>query len=232
MFLSVFLLLLLPWSLLSAAPSSVRFLAWDEPTAARRLAAGVTPVTGLHPLQRTGTYKITVEDGKFQILALDKKSADGKPLPLVIKVSENMVRPLVILLPKADAPTGLTSLVIEDDESSLKWGGIRAFNSTAQELAMSIGNNAKLLPAGWKPVDFQPDADQTVPLLIAVPDELRKPADSRKVLFSTVWTGESNVRSLAIIVPGTDVRLGPVAIKVITEDKRAMEAGKAAEQKR
>ena len=183
-------------------------------------------------MQRTGGYKITAEEGKFRILAVDKKDAEGAPLPLEIRIPEGTLRPLVILVPKPDAPTGLASLVIEDDESSLKWGSVRAFNSTARELAMSIGDNGKLLPAGWKPVDFQPAAEETAPMLIGLPDELRKPAESRKVLFSTIWTAESDVRSLAIIVPGTDVRLGPVAVKVITEDRRVLAAERAAAGRR
>lgn len=226
------LLLLLPWLKLTAAPSGVRFLAWDEQIAARKLATGGADIAGLHPLQRTTSYKITLEDGKFLVQAMDKKNEKGEPLPLVVRIPDNMLQPLVLLLPKPDAPTGLTSLVIEDDESSLKWGDIRAFNSTGQELAMSVGTSGKLLPPGWKPVDFQPAADQTVSLLVAVPEEFRKPAEARKLLFSTVWTGESNVRSLAIIVPGTDARLGPLAVKVITEDKRVLAAEKVAAQKR
>ncbi len=228
-------LVLLPWFSLSAAPVGVRFLAWNDEIATRSLSAGTTDaakITGLHPLQRTNLYKVDVQDGAFSIQALDKKTAEGAPAPLVIKVADGMQRPLILLLPKPDAPSGLSALAIEDDESSLKWGTVRAFNATAGEVAMSIGATAKLLPTGWKAVDFQPDADKTVSLLIAAPDELRKPAATRQVLYSSVWTADSNVRALAFLVPGADARLGPVAVKVITEDRRALAAQKAAGERR
>ena len=226
------LFLYLPWLSLAAAPLNVRFLAWDEQIASRKLAASTQEIAGLHPLQRTTGYKVTVEEGVCQIQAVDKKNEKGEPTPLAIKIPAGMLRPLIILLPKPDAPSGLTALAIEDDESSLKWGDIRAFNSTARELAMAVGSSGKVLPSGWQPVDFQPQADNTVPVLIALPEELRKSPDSRQLLYSTVWTGDSNVRALAIIVPGTDVRLGPLAVKVITEDRRVLAARKAAAERR
>lgn len=228
-------ILLLPWSLLSAAPVGVRFLAWNEEIATRSLSAsptGTVKIEGLHPLQRTNSYKVEVQDGAFSIQALDKKTAEGAPVPLVIKVAEGLQRPLILLLPKPDAPSGLSALAIEDDESSLKWGSVRAFNATANEVGMSIGTTAKLLPTGWKAVDFQPDADKTVSILIAAPEELRKPAASRQVLYSSVWTADSNVRAIAFLIPGTDNRLGPVAVKVISEDRRALAAQKAAGERR
>ena len=166
------------------------------------------------------------------MVSLDKKDAEGKPAALVIKVAEGMVRPLILLLPKSDAPTGLSALAIEDDESSLKWGGLRAFNATSGKLAMSLGDTGKLLATGWQAVDFQPAANQTVSLLIATPEELRKPADIRKALYSSVWSADDNIRALAFVIPGADVRLGPVAVKVITEDRRAQAARKTADERK
>ena len=129
-----------------------------------------------------------------------------------------------------DAPSGLAALVIEDDESSLKWGAIRFVNSTSKELAIAIGKEAKVIPPAWKPVDFQPTVDETVSLIVAAPEELRKPADVRKILVSIVWSAETDVRALAIIVPGTDARLSSIALKVISEDRRALAAQKAAKR--
>lgn len=220
-------LVLLPLHPLLAAPLDAKFLAWDEQIATRKLASGGAAITGLHTQQRTPGIRVNVEDCVFQIQATDKRNDKGEPAALSIKVPVGTIRPLVILLPKPDAPTGLASLVIEDDESSLKWGSIRAFNSTSSELAMALGTNAKTLPVGWKPVDFQPDPDNTVSLQIGLPAELRKPLQTRQLLFSTVWTPDSNSRSLAIIVPGTDVRLGTLAIKVISEDRTAAAAQRA-----
>ncbi|MES2439061.1 MAG: hypothetical protein V4584_08335 [Verrucomicrobiota bacterium] len=225
-------LALLPLHSLLADPFEVKFLAWDEQIATRKLGTVGGEITGLHPLQRTPNYKVNVENGVFPVQAIDKKNDKGEPAVLSIKVPAGTIKPLVILLPKPDAPSGLASLVIEDDESSLKWGSIRAFNSTSGALAMAIGNDAKSLPAGWKPIDFQPDPEKTVSLQIGLPAELRKPLETRQLLFSTVWTPDSETRSLAIIVPGTDVRLGPLAIKVITEDRRTVAAQRSAAGKR
>jgi hypothetical protein len=219
--------LLFPAALVSAAPLNVRFLAWDESVVARKLAAGSVDIAGLHPLTRTQEYNMNIEEGNGQILALDKKDAQGKPAILPVRIPAGIVKPLVILIPKPDAPSGLTPLVIEDDEASLKWGNIRFVNSTDKELGIAIGKEAKVIPPAWKPVDFQPTTDETVNLLIAEPAELRKAADVRKVFLSSVWSAEADVRSLAIIVPGTDVRLSSVALKIISEDRRAIAAQKA-----
>ncbi|GAA5123549.1 hypothetical protein JIN84_11535 [Luteolibacter yonseiensis] len=224
------ILLILPLASLSAATLDLRFLAWDEAVATRKLAAGSVDIAGLHPLSRTTDYKVTVEDGTCQILALDKKDAEGKPVILPVKITPGIVKPLVILLPKPDSPSGLAPLVIEDDESSLKWGNVRFVNSTNKELGIAIGKEAKVVPPAWKPVDFQPTIDETVSLLIAAPEELRKPADVRSLFFSSVWSARSEVRSLAIIVPGTDARLSSIALKVISEDRRALAAQKAAKR--
>lgn len=222
------LCVLAPLASLSAAPLDVRFLAWDDEIAARRLAAGSVDITGLNPMKRTTEYKLNVEEGSGQVLALDKKDAEGKPVVVSFKITAGMVKPLVILLPKPDAPSGLSTLVIEDDESSLKWGTVRFVNSTNKELGIAIGKEAKLIPVGWKPIDFQPKAEETTSLLVAAPEELRKPADVRKVFFSSVWSAEAGVRALAIIVPGTDERLSSIALKVIAEDRVAIAAERAA----
>lgn len=214
----------------AAEPVNVRFLAWDETIALRQLSSAGSPggIEGLHPLQRTRDYKVEVEEGTFMLFAEDKAGAEGGPPSLAVKIKEGMRHPLVLLLPKPGSPTGLATMVIEDDESSFKWGSVRAFNATPRDLAVSVGAEGKLLPAGWKAVDYQPEADRTVPVMIVLPEELKKAAPERRPLFSTVWTGEAEVRSLAIIVPGTDPRLGPVAVKVISEDRRVLAAERAA----
>ena len=64
MFFRFFLLsFLLPLASLSAAAVDVRFLAWDEDIATRKLAVAGLDITNLHPLARTADYKMTVEEG-------------------------------------------------------------------------------------------------------------------------------------------------------------------------
>lgn len=222
------LCILSPLASLSAASLDVRFLAWDGEIAVRKLAAGSVDITGLNPMKRTGDYKMTIEEGSCQVFAMDKKDADGKPVAISFKILPGIVKPLVILLPKPDSPSGVSALVIEDDEASLKWGSVRFVNSTSKDLAIAIGKEAKVIPSGWKPIDFEPTGEDPASLLVAAPEELRKPADVRKVFFSSIWTAEPTVRALAIIVPGTDARLSSIALKVISEDRIAIAAERGA----
>ncbi|WP_193211389.1 hypothetical protein [Luteolibacter marinus] len=224
------LLLMLLGRPLFGETREVRFLAWNDEIAERKLSTSGKndEIEGLHPLERTRDYKVEVEEGAFKLMALDKAAGEEGVPALTVKLKEGMLHPLVLLLPNPGASTGLSAMVIEDDASSFKWGSVRAFNATPRNLALSIGDTGKLLPKGWKPVDYQPAPDKTLPVTILLPEELKKAASKRSLLFSTVWTGESDVRALTIIVPGTDPRLGPVAVKVITEDRRVLAAQKAA----
>lgn len=221
-------LLLLLGSPLFAESLNVRFLAWDEQIAERKLSVAGSDIEGLHPLQRTKDFKVTIEAGFFKVIAVDKGGDEDGPILLPVKVKEGLKHPLVLLLPNPKAASGLAAMVIEDDTASFKWGSVRAFNATPRKLGMSIGANGKLLPVGWKPVDYQPVADKTVAMMIVLPEELKKNQNDRKILFSSIWSGEADTRALAIIVPGTDPRLGPVAVKVISEDRRELAAEKAA----
>lgn len=201
----------------SALAIDVRFLAWDDAIATRQVAVAdgdkVTEIKNLHPLQRTEPIGATPAEGVLMVRALDKKSAEGKPLDLAVKLG-GMSKPLVLLLPDAKAPTGLRGFVIEDDSSSFAWGSFRVLNATGKVLNMALGNERKQLPAGWQPVDMKPGGDKPVAVAVLSPEAPKAP------LYSGVWKPEPDVRRLVIIVPGTDVRLGPLALKVIPEDRR------------
>ncbi|QJE98801.1 hypothetical protein [Luteolibacter luteus] len=201
----------------SALAVDVRFLAWDEAIAARQVAVAdgekVTDIKNLHPLQRTEAIGTTAAEGNIAVRALDKKSPEGKPLDLAVKIG-GMTKPLILLLPDAKAPTGLRGYAIEDDSSSFAWGSFRVLNATGKVLNMALGSERKQLPATWQPVDMKPGGDKPVSVVVLSPDAPKAP------LYSGVWKPEPDVRRLVIVVPGTDVRLGPLALKVIPEDRR------------
>lgn len=204
----------------SALAVDVRFLAWDEAIAARQVAVAdgekTTEIKNLHPLQRTEAIGTTASEGIVTVRALDKKSPEGKPLDVAVKLGGSMTKPLIILLPDAKAATGLRGFAIEDDSSSFAWGSFRVLNATGKVLNMALGNERKQLPAGWQPVDLKPGGDKPVPVVLVSPEAPKAP------LYSGVWKPEPDVRRLVIVVPGTDVRLGPIALKVIPEDRRTL----------
>jgi hypothetical protein len=205
-----------------AAALEVRFLAWDEPTAARQIAIaagqGESPVKGLHPLQRTNSIAATLTEGNLTLRALDRKDAAGKAVDFTVKVGETMTQPLVLLLPDAKAPGGLRGFAIEDNSTSFPWGTFRILNATGKPLEVVLGTLRKQLPPSWQPVDLRPGGDKALPVSLASMEAPRKP------LYTGVWKPENDVRRLVFVVPGTDARLGPLALKVIPEDRQSLAA--------
>ena len=116
------MLLLLVCAATAAPP---RVLAWDDDVAARKLAlvsAGLAvEITGMHPSKRTGPLRVKTA-GPVAVRALDRPpGADGKPVERACPVPEGMKRPLIILLPDEGHPTGLRTLVVEDDAAGFTW---------------------------------------------------------------------------------------------------------------
>jgi len=194
------------------------FLAWDETIAAGRFAvlegADTKEIKNLHPLQRSAAVSASPAEGTIRLRALDKKSAEGKPIDFAVKIDAAITHPLVLLLPDAKAPAGVTGLVIEDNTTSFPWGSFRLLNATGKSMAFGLGTERKMLPAGWKPVDVKPSGSQPLPVWFALPVEPVKP------LYTAVWPVDPNTRRLVILVPSTEARLGPLALKVIPEDRR------------
>jgi hypothetical protein len=212
--------------LLAATPVvqalEVRFLAWDESTATRQIAVaggqGESAVKGLHPLQRTTAVAATLTEGNLALRALDRKDAAGKPVDFTVRVGDAMTQPLVLLLPDAKAASGLRGFAIEDNSTSFPWGTFRILNATGKPLEVVLGTIRKQLPPSWTPVDLRPGGDKALPVSLASMDAPRKP------LYTSVWKPENDVRRLVFVVPGTDARLGPLALKVIPEDRQSLAA--------
>jgi hypothetical protein len=209
-------------SLLSADAIEVRFLAWDDEVAAREIAlidgGREKCLKHLHPLQRTDGMSSKPVAGALTLRALDRKDVTGKPVIFTVKVDKLIDQPLVLLLPDPKTPSGLIGLAIDDSTAAFPWGTFRVLNATGKALGIGLGTQRKSLPAGWKPVDLLPAGDVPLPVILVTSSEPAQP------LYTSVWKPDSDLRRLVIVIPGTEPRLGPLALKVIPEDRRALAA--------
>jgi hypothetical protein len=93
---------------LIAAP--IRFLPWDEKIAARKIAfqhgKEVDELMELHPDLRSAPLGEARSEGPFQLVALDRKDSDGKPVTVEIKLPVGIQSPLVLILPDAKLQLG------------------------------------------------------------------------------------------------------------------------------
>ena len=205
----------------SLPASRFRVLAWDDAVAARKLAvvaAGkVTEIKNLHPLKRTGIYQ-GPQEGGIVIRALDRKAVADQPVELKTGIADGIAHPLLLLLPDDSTPSGLRALIIDDDAASFPWGSFRFLNATGTDLVVQLEQRAITIPVGWKPTDFVPDGPpRNIGVRIAAKATLAEP------LYTSVWAKDDDVRRLIFLVPGTDARLGKLALKVIPEDKTTIE---------
>jgi len=224
---TISMLMLSQW--LHAIP--IRVLAWDNEIAARKLAIadakGAVPIEAMHPSKRTQPYQVTVGEKPITIQALDKTDKNGKPAASEVIIPEGTKEPLLLLLPDVKSATGLRLLVLEDDASHFPWGGIRFINACGKPLVFAYENKVLTLPASWTPVVVNPGGhNRNMETRIFSSDLPKHP------IYSSVWEQNQNVRTLIIIVPGEDPRLGPVAMKMIAENRRVKEMEAAASHSR
>jgi hypothetical protein len=209
---------------LHAAATAVplRFLAWDDAIAARKIgllnSGGLAELQNLHPQKRTAPADGTgSKESPLRLVALDRKDAEGTPAVLDIKLTADMKSPLVIILPDAKHATGLRTFVIEDNTASFSWGSLRFINATGKDLLVRQDKTVKSLPDKWAPVDLKPGGDaRNMAMQIAAREDLNT------ILYSAVWEHNPDLRKLIFIIPGTDARTGPVEFKIIPEDRRAI----------
>ncbi len=209
-------------SLLPADALEVRFLAWDEEVATREIVVpdgrSQKALRHLHPLQRTDGVASKIVKGSLTLQTPDRKDAGGKPVTFSVKVDDAITHPLVLLLPDEKAPSGLQGLAIEDSATAFPWGSFRVLNATGQALGIGLGTQRKPLPAGWQPVDLLPAGDLPLPVFLVASAEPKQP------LYTSVWKPDPDLRRLVIVLLGSEPRLGPLALKVIPEDRRALAA--------
>lgn len=204
----------------------VRVLAWDGEIAARKLsisgAKGVSEIKDMHPFSRTKTIQVTAGETPPMLLAIDKPDEKGNPAASKIIIAAGMKSPLLILLPDEKSATGIRPLVIEDDISGFRWGTIRFINATGKELVFKWDKKFAAIPATWKPTDVSPGGSTRS---MGVELFLKEKPD--RPLYSAVWEHREEFRKLIFIVPSEDSRLGSVAFKTISEDRRVIAADKA-----
>ena len=197
----------------------LRVLAWNDEIAGRKLAivdakSSVT-IEAMHPSKRTKPYQVAAGDKPVVIQALDKTDKDGKPAASLILIPQGTKQPLLLLLPDEKAATGLRLFVIDDDTADFPWGGIRFINASAKKLAFVFEKKTVVLPASWTPVSVNPGGvSRNMETQLFIVDQPTVP------IYSAIWEQQQDVRMLIFLVPGDDPRLGPVAMKMISEDRR------------
>lgn len=209
---------------LSAMP--IKVLAWDDGIAAMPLALvdskGSTPIVGMHPAKRTKSYQAVVGEALLAIEVLDKKDSDGKPCKVTFTMPQGVRQPLLIVLPDAKSASGIRPIAIEDDVSTFSWGSTHFINATSRPLVFVGEKKAVDLPPSWSPVQFSPGGETRN---IAVQLFLRD--QPTKAIYSNVWEQNAELRTLIFLVPGDDPRLGPVAMKMITDDRSSQAENQA-----
>ena len=198
----------------------IRFLAWDDSVAARKIGfqniKGVSELQDLHPSKRSATLEGTAGESPLQLIALDRPGPEGKPATLEIKAPAGIQSPLVLILPDAKHLTGLRLFVIEDNSSNFGWGTVRFINATGKALLIRQDKTIKALPDTWTPVDVDPGGKaRNMGMQLVARDDLKA------ILYSAVWEHDPDVRKLVFVVPGTDVRTGAVEFKIIPENRHA-----------
>lgn len=216
-FCAVILAMLVPCRSLHATP--LRVLAWNDEIAGRKLAIidakGSVTIEAMHPSRRTKSYHVLGGEQPVVIQALDRPDKDGKPAASQILIPQGTKQPLLLLLPDEKAATGLRLHMLDDDTADFPWGGIRFINASGKKLAFLCEKKAVILPASWTPVSVNPGgANRNMEIQLFLYDQPAAP------IYSAIWEQQKDVRMLIFIVPGDDPRLGLVAMKMITEDRR------------
>jgi hypothetical protein len=199
--------------------ASVRFVPFNEEVAALKIAVKdakkTTTLKDLNPLKRSTAYPCTIGETPLQLVALDRKTADGKPESVGSALTPDIQSPLVLILPDSHHPSGLRAIAIDDSKAAFFWGSTRFLNTTGNPLLIRYGTDLKPLPEGDKLVDINPDGPAR---RIGVQILMEKDPD--KILYSAVWEHDPQVRKLILVLPGTNPQTKAVDLKVIPEDQR------------
>ncbi len=202
---------------------TVRFLAWDDAVATRKVVAASVGSAGqeirnLHPLKRSDPVSMTPVEGALILQTPDRASEGDKPAEMTVSLPSSIKQPLVILMPDPRAPTGLRGFALNDSPEGFAWGSYRMINATPKPLNLAFGKKRLRLPTGWKVVDIDTDGEGSQSIWMSTADQPDKP------LYTNVWETSPHIRRLVFIVPGTDARLGPLGLKIIPEDRRTVAA--------
>lgn len=210
------------------AQGGLRFLAWDDEVADRELGlvmrSGLRQIEGLHPLQRSQPLPFRSDQTQIQVAIFDRADDEGEPLKLNVRLPVNAKNPLVVLLPDENAPTGLRGHSFDEPVEAFPWGAFRIINLTGRDLVLASPGRAVELPAGWSPVEFVLSGGASQPVSFALAEEPDTP------VYSSIWRREEDMRRLVILLPGHDIRLGALALKVVPEFRSQFMAESAADE--
>ncbi|MEM1082816.1 MAG: hypothetical protein AAGI48_01740 [Verrucomicrobiota bacterium] len=203
---------------LSASAANLRIIPWDEEVAERKLSIAygkkVEETGYLHPDARSQAIKIPAEAPNLRLETPDRLDDEGKPLAIKLNIPSGVRTPLLLILPDKKAPTGLRTMIIEDDLSSFKWGTFRMFNVTKKPLVFRWDKKAKTIEPGWKSTSIEPGGNsRNMEIFLYLKGNLEKP------FYTAVWEHRSDMRQLVFMVPSSNTALGPVEFKFIPESR-------------
>ncbi|MFC5051412.1 hypothetical protein ACFPK9_12430 [Rubritalea spongiae] len=195
----------------------MRVLAWDQNIAGRDLSIAygskAEQITGMHHFARSAPIKVKADSESLRLQVNDRLSEKGKPLAVPIALGSSIKQPLLLLIPDKDDPSGIRTLVVEDNVEGFAWGSLRFINLTNEELVFRCDKKQKLIPAGWKPSSVQlGGAARNVGVALLLKKDLKG-----SKLYSAVWKHQMNERKLIFIIPSKDRSRGPVELKFIVE---------------
>jgi len=210
---------LLAWTL-SLSAMQVKFLAWDHEIASRKISIksgeSAQEIEGLTPYKRTADFSIGSSSDALQLVTQDRFDSNGKPFLLDLKLNTAFESPLIILFPDEKAPSGLRTVIIDDNTTSFAWGSTRIVNTTSQEFVFRHENKAFPLKASWEPVNIS-SSGNTRNLEV----QLYSRNAPRTLYYSSIWEYNPEIRMLAIIVPGSQSNTGKISFKLIPESRRS-----------
>ena len=195
---------------------TLRVLAWNDTVAEREFVVthGKTSmeVGYLHPAARSQPLTLPGDVADLRLVASDRTNAEGKPLAMPLKLPTGIKKPLLLLLPDTKSTLGVRPHIIEDDESSFRWGTIHLINVSKESLVFRWDNQARAMPPGWKPVTAAPGGkSRNMEVLLYRKDDLKNP------IYSSVWEHRNDMRQLVFVVPSSDAATGPFEFKFIPE---------------
>lgn len=227
---SMFAAALLFFGCLSASAVPLKFLAWDESVAARKLSVAYgkksIDIGYMHPSARTDPLAVPADAENLRLVTRDRTDEKGRLLFVPLRIPAGVKKPLFLLMPDKKTKTGLRVLVFNDDPARFRWGTIRLLNFTGRPLVLRWGKKTVHLPNTTRPMTIAPGGKtRNVEVQLYLKDNSKRP------LYSALWEYRADMRQIVFAVPNSDPALGPVAFKFISEHKDDAAANAAKPQR-
>lgn len=202
-----------------AHAASIRFLPLSEEIAERKIGlqdgSKLTSLVDINVRKRTKAYTCKFGAKPLALVALDRERPNGKPSAVEIVVPPAMKSPLVLILESPDHPSGMRTIVIEDDSGDFLWGSLRFINTTEKPLVIRYENSTKAIPAQLKPIDVVLAGEAR-----NIGIQFSSEADPNTILYSAVWEHDPNLRKLVLITGQADPSRKELKLGIIPQDRR------------